>query len=132
MQTRVTSIISIAFMRELLTGLSTSAVTLGEVTTLNHKVLDNTVEGGPLVAKALLASGQSAEVLNSLGDRLAVQTDDDAAERLVALGDVEEDLVRDLGALSRLDALGEEDGADTSQNGGGDEKTPEVEHCDDC
>lgn len=34
-------------------------ITLGEVTTLNHKVLDDTVESRALVAEALLASGQS-------------------------------------------------------------------------
>lgn len=36
-------------------------VVVGEVTTLNHEVLDDTVEGRALVAEALLASGQSAE-----------------------------------------------------------------------
>lgn len=34
---------------------------VGEVTTLDHEVLDDTVEGRALVAEALLASGQSAE-----------------------------------------------------------------------
>lgn len=37
--------------------LATGAITLGEVTTLNHEVLDDTVESGVLVAEALLASG---------------------------------------------------------------------------
>ena len=35
-------------------------VTVSEVTTLDHEVLDNTVEGGALITKALLTSGQSA------------------------------------------------------------------------
>jgi hypothetical protein len=36
-------------------------VVVGEVTTLDHEVLDDTVEGRALVSEALLASGQSAE-----------------------------------------------------------------------
>jgi hypothetical protein len=36
-------------------------VMVGEVTTLDHEVLDDTVEGRALVAEALLASGQSAK-----------------------------------------------------------------------
>jgi hypothetical protein len=47
-------------------GLATSAVALGEITTLDHEVLDDTVEGRALVAKALLASSKSSEVLGSL------------------------------------------------------------------
>ena len=35
-------------------------VMVGEVTTLDHEVLDDTVEGRALVAEALLASSQSA------------------------------------------------------------------------
>jgi hypothetical protein len=47
-------------------GLATSAVALCEITTLDHEVLDDTVEGGALVTKALLASSKSSEVLGSL------------------------------------------------------------------
>jgi hypothetical protein len=47
-------------------GLAASAVALGEVTTLDHEVLDDTVERGALVTKALLASSKSSEVLGSL------------------------------------------------------------------
>jgi hypothetical protein len=47
-------------------GLATSAVALGEVTALDHEVLDDTVEGRALVTKALLASSKSSEVLGSL------------------------------------------------------------------
>jgi hypothetical protein len=36
-------------------------IALGKVTTLNHEVLDNTVEGRILVTKALLAGSQSAK-----------------------------------------------------------------------
>ena len=50
-------------------GLAAGAVTLGEVTTLDHEVLDDTVEGGALVTKALLAGSKSSEVLGSLMTR---------------------------------------------------------------
>lgn len=90
------------------TRLAAGAVALGEVTTLNHEVLDDTVERRALIAKTLLASAKSAEVLSGLRNSLAIKAKDDAAEVLVTLLDVEEDLVGDLGALGRLSGLGEE------------------------
>ena len=39
-------------------GLATGSVAVGEVTTLDHELLDDTVEGGALISEALLASGQ--------------------------------------------------------------------------
>lgn len=39
-------------------GLSASSIATGEVTTLDHEALDDTVEGGALVAKALGANSQ--------------------------------------------------------------------------
>ena len=51
------------------------------------------MEGGALVAEALLAGGKSTEVLSGLGDGLAVETDGDATELFIAVGDVEVDLV---------------------------------------
>lgn len=47
-------------------GLSTSSIAVGEVTTLDHEVLDDTVEGRALISEALLAGSQSAEVLSGL------------------------------------------------------------------
>jgi hypothetical protein len=47
-------------------ALAASAVTLGEVTTLDHELLDNAVEVGALVAVALLASSKGTEVLSGL------------------------------------------------------------------
>jgi hypothetical protein len=38
-------------------GLATSAIAAGEVTTLEHEVGDNTVEGGALVSEAMFSSG---------------------------------------------------------------------------
>jgi hypothetical protein len=47
-------------IRELLAvnGLATSSVTVGEITTLDHELLDDTVEGGALVSVAILAGRQ--------------------------------------------------------------------------
>lgn len=47
-------------------ALAASAVALGEVTALDHELLDNTVEVGALVAVALLAGSKGTEVLSSL------------------------------------------------------------------
>ena len=47
-------------------ALAASAVALGEVTTLDHELLDNTVEAGALVAVALLAGSKGTEVLSGL------------------------------------------------------------------
>lgn len=47
-------------------ALAASAIALGEVTALNHELLDHTVEGGALVAVALLAGSKGTEVLGGL------------------------------------------------------------------
>ena len=112
------------------TRLPAGAVALGEVTTLNHELLDDAVEGRPLVAKALLAGGESAEVLGRLRDGLAVKAHDDAAQGLVTMGDVEVDLVGDLGTLGRLHRLGHEEEAEAQEKGGRDKESPEGEHLD--
>ena len=110
------------------TRLPASAVSLGEVTALDHELLDDAVEGRSLVAEALLAGGEGAEVLGRLGDGLAVEAHDDAAKRLVAVGDVEVDLVGDLGALGSLDGLGHEEEAEAQEDRSGDKEPPEAEH----
>jgi hypothetical protein len=53
-------------------------VTTGEVTTLEHEVRDDSVEGRALVTEALLASAESAEVLGGLGDDVIVEVEVDA------------------------------------------------------
>ena len=63
-------------------GLATSAVTTGEVTTLEHEVGDDAVERGALVAEALLAGAESAEVLGGLGDNVTEEVEVDAARLL--------------------------------------------------
>lgn len=78
--------------------LAAGAISLGEVTTLDHKGLDDTVESGALVverdaslADALLAGAEGAEVLGGLGHQRGVQLHDDAAGGLAVDGDVEVD-----------------------------------------
>lgn len=48
-------------------ALPAGAIALGEVTALDHELLDHSVEGRALVAEALLACSQGAEVLRRLG-----------------------------------------------------------------
>jgi hypothetical protein len=94
------------------TRLSASAVVVGEVTTLNHEVLDDTVEDSALVSVTLAADRQDAEVLSGLWDSLAVETNDDTTERLIAMLNVEVDLGGDLWALGSRGSLGEEEESD--------------------
>ena len=78
-------------------GLAASAIASSKVTTLNHELLDHTVEDAALVvqwlaglANALLARAQGAEVLCGLGHNIIVELEDDAAYRLATNRDVEE------------------------------------------
>ena len=80
-------------------GLTTSSVTLGEVSSLEHEVGDHTVEDGSLeveglsgLSGSLLTSAESAEVLGSEGDDVSEELEDDAASSLSLDGDIEEDL----------------------------------------
>lgn len=111
-----------------LTGLATGTVTLGEVTTLNHEVLDDAVEGRALVTEALLTGSKGTEVLSGLGNGLAVESHNDAAELLLAMLNVKVDLVGDLWAFCGLCGLGKEQGAQAEEQGGGEDEAPEIEH----
>lgn len=74
------------------------------------------MERRPLISKVLLSSCQRSEVLNGLGHSLAIQTHHDTTHGLVAMADVEVDLVGDLWALDSLGGLGEEgEGDDNDQ-----------------
>jgi hypothetical protein len=55
--------------------LTETYVTTGEVTTLEHEVGDDSVERRTLVAKTLLASAESTEVLSGLGDLLVEEVE---------------------------------------------------------
>jgi hypothetical protein len=87
-------------------GFAAGAIALGEVSTLDHESGDDAVEAGALIAKAMLTGGQLIEVSGCVWDLLAVKTDDDAAEVLFVLLDVEVDLLGDCG-VSHLDGLSE-------------------------
>ena len=78
---------------------ATCAVPSGEVPALQHKVLDDPVELGALVALPLRLEGQLVEVLHGLGHRLAEEADFDAPRGFATDRDVEPDLVRHLRAL---------------------------------
>ena len=64
-------------------------VTTGEVTTLEHEVGDDTVEGRALVAETMLAGGELAEVTSGLWDDVVVELEGDATRGLVVDRDVE-------------------------------------------
>ena len=54
-------------------------ITTGKVTTLEHKIRDDTVEFRSFVTKALLACAQRTEVLSGFGDYVIVEREVDAA-----------------------------------------------------
>ena len=79
--------------------LATSAITSGEVTTLGHEAWDDSVELGSLEVKglalgahALFTSAESAEVLSSLWNTCAVQSDRNSLGCSATDGDVEENV----------------------------------------
>lgn len=67
-------------------------IPIGEVTTLNHELLDHSVECRSLVAKPLFPCAQSTEVLRGLGNGLAIKTNHDSAQFLISMCDIEVDL----------------------------------------
>lgn len=62
---------------------------LGEVTTLQHEVGDDTVEGGAGIAEAVFAGGELTEVLRGLGNNVVVELEDDAASIRAVNVDIE-------------------------------------------
>ncbi|KAH3665063.1 hypothetical protein OGATHE_003878 [Ogataea polymorpha] len=67
-QTRLRVLVVEVLVRELgaVDALATGTVEVGEVSTLQHEVWNDSVEDGALVAKALLSSAQGSEVFGSL------------------------------------------------------------------
>ena len=111
-------------------GLSASAISSCEVTTLDHKLLDDTMEARPFVTKSFLASRKGTEILSGLftatgsvqwlletwvglsaylGNSLAIETKHDASQRFVTMLNVKIDLMRNFGPLSSLRSLTEEE-----------------------
>jgi len=73
-------------------GLAPGAVVVGEITSLAHKVRNNTVEAASRVSESLFTGAQSTEVLGGLGDHVGTQFHGDAAGRSSADGDIKVDL----------------------------------------
>lgn len=78
--------------------LATGAVASGEVTSLDHKLLDNPVENRSFVVQrfahlphSLLAGAQRTEVLCGLGHEVIVELKCDPTSKLAPNCDVEED-----------------------------------------
>ena len=117
-----------------LTRLSTSAITTSEISTLNHKVLNTPMESRSLISKTLLLSSrQNTEVLSGLWDSLSVETHNNATQWLVAMLNVEVDLVGDLWALAGgLGGIGEEEEGGSQDQEEGDNEALEVKHLDSC
>ena len=63
-------------------------ITLCEIATLNHEVLDHTMKCRAFISKALLASSKNTEILRRLGHCLAVETHDNSSQGLIAMTDV--------------------------------------------
>ena len=82
---------------------TTTAISLGEVTALDHERRNNAVEVATLVVKrlsrftlALFASAQGTEILHGLGNDLSVKTHDNAAYFFAIGLNIKEHLVGDL------------------------------------
>ena len=67
---------------------SSSAVVVGEVSSLEHELGDDSVEAWSGIAEALLTSAESSEVLSSLGDYVLVEFEGDSACGSSVNGDV--------------------------------------------
>lgn len=72
-------------------GLASSAVVVGEISTLGHELIDDAMESWSLVSESLLSSAESSEVLSSLGDDVVKELESDSSGRFIVDADVEED-----------------------------------------
>ena len=79
-------------------GLATSSIAFGEITTLNHELLNNAVEARAFVgewfarfADALLPSAKSSEVFGGLRNDIVVQLENDSSKLGLPNCYVEED-----------------------------------------
>ncbi len=116
------------FILELLAvdALAAHSVAHGDVTALQHELLDDAVEDGVFETETLGASGELTEVFGSLGDGLAEEAHDDAASGFASDGDVKENLVGDflgIGSENSRSGDGEEDQEDGAKSNGG------LDHC---
>ena len=72
-------------------GSTASAIAFCEVSALDHKILDDAMKRRALVTGFRALGGKLVEVSSRLWDLVAVQTYENAAERLLSLLDIEED-----------------------------------------
>lgn len=77
-------------------ALATSTIALGEVTALDHELLDDAMKGGTLVGRRAFAidarGGQGVKVFRGFRQRLAVETHHNFAQVLTLVLDLEKDL----------------------------------------
>ena len=86
-------------------GVSSSPVTAFEITTLDHEILDDTMEEGTFVTETFLAGAKCLEIGGSLRNDTIVQPEHDTTSFVPSDLDVEEDLGTDGAARGvRLDA----------------------------
>lgn len=77
-------------------GLSTSTISISEITTLNHKVVNDTMESRTLITETLFASCQLFEVFSSLRNGLTVQTNNNTTKIFITLLNVKKDYLKAL------------------------------------
>lgn len=73
-------------------GFATGSISTSEVTALDHKVRNDTMEFATLEAEALLSGAEGTEVLGRLRNNIGEKGELDATSGLTANGDVEENL----------------------------------------
>jgi hypothetical protein len=69
-------------------GLATNTGAVGEITALKHKLRDHSVEGGTLVAKAVLASCELSKVFCGSRDDFVIKFENDSTSRAAIDSDV--------------------------------------------
>jgi len=77
--------------------LSTRAIARSEISSLDHELLDDTVETGafvgerlPGLANTLLSGTESSEILSGFGNYIVVELEDNSSLLLLPDGDIEE------------------------------------------
>ena len=63
-------------------ALTTSTITVGKVSSLDHEVRDNTMEDGSLITEARSASTELLKVVDRLGDSLSIKAHHNATNRV--------------------------------------------------
>lgn len=93
--------------------LSASSVASCEITSLDHELLDHTMETGALVGErfaglsnTLLTSAKSSKVFCSFGSNIIVQFECDSSLSFFPNGNVEEDSTAGFGSFSRHFVVG--------------------------